>query len=239
MKTIKYSEIFGFRKHRAYYILEDFCNKYYDEDFYLKLTNIIEQLNENIQYNINKKTECHTDIEEVRLETCFENSVNEILNCIKYPNGKYNFPDHSILDDKFGKIWLDSKTVLCTKNDNDIYEVSYNNTGGQINSVTEHILNHWAEKNDLYYKSFIIFIYYVIEDNHVKVLDVMITPTIYALSLRKYDWNDLSTVKFSSKSNTNLQIPIGLPSFTKKTGMETLEEKECLLATATYNYLNN
>lgn len=237
MEIINYSPTFGYRKHRAYYILEDYCNKYYNERFYLKLTDIIDKLTENTQHSIDKKTECHDDIEEVRLDTCFENSVNEILDCIKYPNKKFNFPDHMIKDDEFGDVWIDTKSVLCTKNNNGTYETKYNNSGGQINSVTEHILNHWSEKNDLYYKSFIIFIYYAIEDNKVIVLDVMIAPTIYTLYLRKYDWNDLSTIKFATKSKTNLQIPIGLPSFTSKTGMKSLEEQELALATATYNYI--
>ena len=62
-------------------------------------------------------------------------------------------------------------------------------------------------------------------------------PTIYAINLRKYDWNDLNSFMFGTKGATNSNIALSLPSFLKKMGMMDLDEKELALETATYNYL--
>ena len=53
----------------------------------------------------------------------------------------------------------------------------------------------------------------------------------------KFDWNDLSTIQFSLRSAKNGNITLSMPTFLKKMGMLTLDEKELLIATATHNYI--
>ena len=87
-----------------------------------------------------------------------------------------------------------------------------------------------------FYQSFILYIYYN-EEGYIE--DILFSPTIYALDLMKFDWDDLSTMQFSSKGAKNSNVTLSLPTFLKKMGMPTLDEKELLIATASHNYIEN
>ena len=234
IEKANYSEIFGYRKYRAYYILEDFCNKYYNHDMHDYLYNKSENLKSYLTHNIQKCiNNCDPHIK-IDIPGTIENFNASFIGGIHVPNGEYQWPDHIIDILSYKNIHIDTKSVL-VDNSGDKVIFSYNNACGQIKEVSDHILNHWNNNDDAFYKSFIIFVYYT---KLGEILDTLIMPMIYCINLRKFDWDNLNSFNFLCKSNGNFNICIGLPSFMKKTGMLNLEEQELALATATYNYIN-
>ena len=234
MKVLNYSEIFGYRKHRAYYILEDFCNKHYDHQVYDYLYSKSEKLKDYLNHDIQEAIKNADPRIKVDIPGTIENFNASFLGGEHVPYGDYAWPDHIIDILNYKNVHVDTKCVL-VDDSKDKIEFSYNNACGQIKEVADHILNHWNNNYDDFYRSFVIFVYYT---KSGKILDALIIPMIYCISLRKFNWNDLNSFNFLCKSNGNFNVCIGLPSFMQKTGMLTLEEQELALATATYNYIN-
>jgi len=234
MGELKYSEIFGFRKHRAYYILEDFCNKYYDHDVYDYLYDKSEKLKDYLNHDIQEAIKNSDYRIKIDIPGTIENFNASFFDGKHVPNGEYQWPDHIIDIFKYKNVHIDTKCVL-VDDSKYITDFSYNNACGQIKEVSDHILNHWNNNDDDFYRSFVTFVYYT---KSGKILDTIIMPIIYCIYLRKFDWNDLNSFNFSCKSNGNFNVRIGLPSFILKTGMLTLEEQELAIATATNNYIN-
>ena len=212
--------IFGSRKYRALNILEDFCNKYYNHDLYDYFLSQIDIMHDYISKEMNNIIKSLHPKAVLNIPTTIEGLVADFIGGQHTPNGEFNWPDHivDILDYK--NIHLDTK---CVQVDNE--NIIYSNSCGQMAEVASHILNHHKGIKDNFYLSFIVYIYYTKEG---KVLDVMISPMIYGIRLKKYNWDDLSSFRFAQKSNGNFNVPIFLPSFLKKNGMLTLEEKELL-----------
>jgi len=261
MKSYSYSEYFGNRKHRIMEVIYDACLKYYDISLYKEIENLLDSniLNDKIQNELNIIINNHLnlgperEIEELNLDVIFENVVNKVLSHIyntqQHPNGKMNFPDHKIEHPKFGEIFIDTKGVLVKKiydeNNNPVidengfqkYEYpSINNACGSMDTLAKNIYMQYVTNDNKIYKSFILFIFH---DEDGNILDSIIVPTIYCIRLKKYNWekNKLSSVLFAKKSNSNFNVPLWLPNFLQKRGWFTFEEKELLVATATYNYI--
>ena len=149
---------------------------------------------------------------------------------MRYPDYIIDIYDHK-------NIYVDAKCVAYIprkSNDTDNPLVVYNNGCGQAYEAAKHILAFYNGEDDPFYLSLILYMYYN-EDGYIE--DVLFAPTIYAIDLMKFDWNDLSTVKFSLKAAKNSNITLSLPTFLKKMGMLTLDEKELLIATAAHNYI--
>lgn len=240
----EYSNIFGERKYRAYQILEEFCNKYYDNKLYNTLIRWENHIKEDLNYrlktfiNLYKDNDC-LDVLESQIPKLVEKFVADWLVTDVEPNGKNKYPDYIIDVYDYKNIYIDAKCVAYISrkyNDTDNPILVYNNGCGQIKETAENILAHYNGEYNSFYRSFILFIYYN-EDGIIE--DTIFMPTIYAINLRAYNWDDLNSFMFGVKGATNSNITISLPSFLKKTGMMDLEEKECALATATYNYLKN
>lgn len=227
----KLSPIFGYKKYRILQILDDFCNKYYGSDlyeyFYKQLDDMYKYVSKELEKALKTKHPCLVP----NIPLTIEKIVANFIGGQHTPNGEFNFPDHIVDILNYKNIHLDTK---CVQVDSD--KIDYNNACGQMTEVANHILNHYKGIKDDFYSSFVIFIYYTKEG---KISDVMIVPMIYCIRLKEYNWDDLSTFKFAKKSNGNFNVPLYLPTFFKKTGMMTLEEKELALGTATYNYYEN
>lgn len=228
--TIQYSPIFGYRKHRALYILEDFCNKYYDRSVYEyfvdKMPIMYDYLCNHIHNSI-MDVKTKYPYMEINIPLTIENLVAKFIGGQHTPNGEFNFPDHIVDILNYKNVHLDTKTVMV---DN---EISYNNSCGQIKEIANHILNHYNGNDDEFYKSFVVYVYYTSKG---EILDIMVMPMVYCIKLRKFDWDNLDSFYFSMKSIGNFNVEIGLPSYLQKTGMLSLEEKELAIGTATYNY---
>lgn len=252
MQTLNYSPIFGYRSHRLDYILEDFCNRYYDCHIYFLLKLLEVDLRKTIT---NKQIKLYDeDGDEYSLDSIepgryIENKIFKFLrgkygnNANHEPNGHNTFPDYSINFAGYN-IYFDSKAVLCKpiKNpteDMPIYVPSYNNGGGNESEVVNNILDFYNDNWNNFYMSFIIYTYY---DETGYIIDVKIVPMIYCLSIPSQNW-ELDKIRFNIKSRgtdgqvKNSNVTIGLPSFTCKSGMNTLDEQELLVAIATYNYI--
>jgi len=232
MEIINYSPIFGYRKHRAYYVLEDFCNKYYDHRVYDYLYDKSEKLKDYLNHDIPEAIKNSDPRIKIDIPGTIENFNADFIGGKHVPNGDYDWPDHIIDILDYKNVHIDTKCVLVENLDNSV-KFSYNNGCGQIKEISNHILNQWKNNDDAFYTSFIIFVYYT---SSGEILDTLIMPMIYCINLRKFYWDDLNSFKFLCKSNGNFNVCIGLPSFTKKTGMLRLEEQEMAISTATYNY---
>ena len=228
MEVINWSSVFGYRKYRILNILSDFCNKYYNNDLYKHFLSQLDIMYDYLSKEMGDIIKSKHPKAVLNIPATIEKLVADFIGGQHTPNGEFNWPDHivDILDYK--NVHFDTK---CVQVDNDT--IIYNNACGQMTEVASHILNHHKGIRDDFYLSFIIYIYYTKDG---KILDVMITPMIYGIRLKKYDWNDLSSFTFAQKSNGNFNVPLYLPSFFEKNGMMTLEEKELALGTATYNY---
>lgn len=238
----QYSNIFGERKYRAHNILQEFCNKYYDNELYKDLIRWEYQIKDDLNYRLKdfidlyKENDC-LDVLQNDLPRLAERFVADWLGTNLEPNGKMRYPDYivDIYDHK--NVYIDAKCVAYiprNNNDTDNPLVIYNNGCGQAYEAAKHILAFHNGEDDPFYKSFIIYIYYN-EDGYIE--DTLFCPTIYAIDLKKYDCENLDSVEFSLRAAKNGNITLSLPTFLKKMGMLTLEEKELLIATAAYNYI--
>ena len=239
---MEYSNIFGDRKHRAHYILEDFCNKYYDRKVY----NILIRKEDKIKEYINLKLKPYIDLynQEGTIHL-IKDQINKLAEYYagKYfdtdiePNGSMQYPDYIIDIGDYKDVYVDAKCVAYISrkyNDTDNPLVVYNNKCGQVYLAAKNILEHYQGKYNDFYRSFILYMYYN-EEGYIE--DVLFAPTIYAIQLKKYDWNDLNTFDFQLCAAQNGNIVLTMPTFLKKNGMLTLEEKELAIATAAYNYI--
>ena len=238
----EYSNIFGERKYRAHQILEEFCNKYYNCEVYNVLLehehNLKSFLNEYIgEYASFYKSRGTLSIFNDQIAKLAEEYAARYFNVDAEPNGAMQYPDYIINLGSYENVYVDAKCVAYIprkSNDTDNPVIDYNNGCGQIKEAAENIWKHYNSEHNPFYRSFILYMYY---NENGGIEDVIFMPTIYAINLRKYDWNDLSTFMFGVKGATNSNITLSLPSFLKKMGMMDLEEKELALATAAYNYL--
>ena len=239
---MEYSNIFGDRKYRAHEILEQFCNRYYDNELYKDLIRFERQIKDDLNYrlepfiNLYKENDC-SDVLLNDLPRLAEKFAGDFFETELEPNGKMRYPDYIIDIYDHKNIYVDAKCVAYIprkSNDTDNPLVIYNNGCGQVYEAAKHILAFYNGEDDPFYLSFILYMYYN-EDGYIE--DVLFCPTIYAIDLMKFDWNDLSTVKFSLKAAKNSNITLSLPTFLKKMGMLTLDEKELLIATAAHNYI--
>lgn len=238
----QYSNIFGWRKYRMHYINEDFCNKFYDLEAYDILVSqedaIKNYINDHLRSYIELyKKEGTLSLFQDQIDKLAEHYAGQYFDTDVEPNGKMKYPDYIIHIGKWRDVYVDAKCVAyiprkTSKNNQPI--LKYNNACGQIKEVVNNILAYYRGEDNKFYKSFIIFIYYN-EDGYVE--DILFCPTIYALKLKNFDWNDLDSFNFNTKGTKNLNVTIGLPSFLVKNGMMTLEEKELSIATAAHNYI--
>lgn len=236
----QYSNIFGDRKHRAHYILEDYCNRYYDNKVY----NILVSWEKSIKAYINN--ELKSFIEVYTRKNCIhrldvpglaEEFAGHFFNTDIEPNGKMKWPDYIIDIDNYKNVHVDAKCVAYIprkSNDTDNPLVIYNNGCGQAYLAAKNILDFYKGEYNNFYMSFILYMYYN-ENGYIE--DVLFMPTIYAIDLKEYNWDDLSTFNFSLRAAKNGNITLSLPTFLKKNGMMTLDEKELAIATAAYNYI--
>ena len=239
---MEYSNIFGERKYRAHNILQEFCNKYYDNELYKDLIRWEYQIKDDLNYRLKdfidlyKENDC-LDVLQNDLPRLAERFVADWLEIDLEPNGKMRYPDYIVNIYKHKGVYIDAKCVAYiprNNNDTDNPLVVYNNGCGQSYEAAKHILAFYNGENDPFYKSFIIYIYYN-EDGYIE--DTLFCPTIYAIDLKKYDWNDLGSIQFALRAAKNGNITLSLPTFLKKMGMLTLDEKELLVATAAHNYI--
>jgi len=237
-----YSNIFGDRKYRAYQILEDFCNRYYDHEIYTDLIRWEYQIKDDLNYrlepfiNLYKENDC-LDVLGNDLPRLAERFCADWFQIKLEPNGKMRYPDYIINIYDYKNVYVDAKCVAYIprkSNDTDNPLVIYNNGCGQAYEVAKNILEFYQGKDNKFYQSFIIYMYYN-EEGYIE--DVLFAPTIYAIDLMKFDWNDLSTIQFSLRAAKNGNITLSMPTFLKKMGMLTLDEKELLIATAAHNYI--
>lgn len=238
---MEYSNIFGYRKYRAHNHLEDFCNRYYDKDVYnylieneTKIKNYINnELDDYIEVYRNKGT-LHLMTDQVA--KLAEHYAGEFFETETEPNGKMKWPDYIINIYGYANIHLDAKCVayIPRKSNPDKPSVVYHNSCGQSYEITKHILNYYNGIDDPFYLSFVLLMYYN-ESGYLE--DVLFYPMIMAIGLKKFNWNKLSTIKFSSKGAKNSNVTLFLPTFLEKKGMYTLDEKELLIATAAHNYI--
>lgn len=240
--TYQYSNIFGDRKYRPHYILEDFCNKYYDNEVYKDLIRWEYQIKDELNYrlepfiNLYKENDC-SDVLLNDLPRLAEKFAGDFFETELEPNGKMRYPDYIIDINDFKNIYVDAKCVAYISrkyNNTDNPLVIYNNKCGQVYLAAKNILEHYQGLDNKFYKSFVLYMYYN-EDGYIE--DVLFVPTIYAIQLKKYDWDNLSSFEFQLCAAQNGNIVLSMPTFLKKTGMLSLEEKELAIATATYNYI--
>ena len=249
-----YSPIFGYCSHRLDYILEDFCNRYYDHHIYFLIKLLEADLRKTIT---NKQIKLYDEdgdeysVDSIEPGRYIENKIFKFLygkygnNANHEPNGKNTFPDYSL--NLFGyNIYLDSKAVLCKSIDNPsidmpLYSPQYNNGGGNESEIVNHIIDYYNGNWNKFYMSFIIYTYY---NDDGLIIDIKIVPMIYCLSVPTKNWQ-LDQIKFNIKSRgtdgqvKNSNVILGLPSFTQRTGLNTLDEQELLIATAAYKYIEN
>ena len=239
---MEYSNIFGDRKYRAHIILEEFCNRYYDLEVYFDLIRWEDQIKDDLNYRLEryielfKKDDC-LDVLQSNLPKLAEKFAGDWFGTEVEPNGKMRYPDYIIDIYDYKDVYVDSKCVAYIprkNNDTDNPLVIYNNGCGQAYEATKNILEFYQGKDNKFYLSFILYMYYN-EEGYIE--DVLFAPTIYAIDLMKFDWNDLSTVQFSLRAAKNGNITLSMPTFLKKMGMLTLDEKELLIATAAHNYI--
>lgn len=239
---MEYSNIFGDRKYRAHIILEEFCNRYYDNSIYklLKLwePSIKEYINNEIESYIDfYKSKGTTHLMKDQIAKLAEWYAGQFFDTKVEPNGEMRYPDYIINIGNYKNVYVDSKCVAYIprkNNDTDNPLVIYNNGCGQVYEATKNILEFHKGKDNKFYLSFILYMYYN-EEGYIE--DVLFAPTIYAIDLMKFDWNDLSTIQFSLRAAKNGNITLSMPTFLKKMGMLTLDEKELLIATAAHNYI--
>ena len=240
MMEEQYSNIFGDRKYRAHYILEEFCNRYYDIETYdiliKKENEIKEYINNELEPFIKLYTKKHC-IHRLDVPGLAEQFAGDYFMTEIEPNGKMQYPDYIINIGDHKDIYLDAKCVAFIprkSNDTDNPLVVYNNKCGQVYLAAKNILEHYQGKDNKFYKSFILYMYYN-EEGYIE--DVLFAPTIYAINLKKFDWNNLDTFEFQLCAAQNGNIVLSMPTFLKKNGMLTLDEKELAIATAAYNYI--
>lgn len=238
----QYSNIFGDRKYRAHQILEEFCNRYYDHETYIDLIRWERQIKDDLNYrlepfiNLYKENDC-LDVLGNDLPRLAERFVADWLGTDLEPNGKMRYPDYIIDIYDYKNVYIDAKCVAYIprkSNDTDNPLVIYNNGCGQAYEAAKNILEFYQGKDNKFYQSFIIYMYYN-EEGYIE--DALFCPTIYAIDLMKFDWDDLNTIQFSLRAAKNGNITLSLPTFLKKMGMLTLDEKELLIATAAHNYI--
>ena len=238
----EYSNIFGERKYRAHQILEEFCNKYYNWEVYNILLEhehylknfLNEFIGEYVRFYKNRGT---MHIFNDQINKLAEEYAARYFNVDTEPNGKNTYPDYMINFGLYKNVYVDAKCVAYISrkyNDTDNPLVVYNNKCGQVYLAAKNILEHYKGIYNKFYRSFILYMYYN-EDGYIE--DILFAPTIYAIQLKKYDWNDLNTFDFQLCAAQNGNIVLTMPTFLKKNGMLTLEEKELAIATATYNYI--
>ena len=80
---MEYSNIFGERKYRAHIILEEFCNRYYDNEVY----NILIQKENEIKEYINNKLKPYIDL--YNTEGTIKLIKDQINKLAEYYAGKY------------------------------------------------------------------------------------------------------------------------------------------------------
>lgn len=249
-KQQDWSTVFGYRRYRLDNILKDFCTKYYNNEtfeFILEIENYLwENINKLIQLQDPFTGQIYGSRSTVVVAGNFiEAKILELLkkeyNAKHEPNGHNTFPDYIIKHENLGDIWIDSKAVLCKYIDTiDQAIPKYSNACGSEAEVCEHILNQYINHNDPFYLSFIIYTYY---DEYDNILDIKIVPMIYSINVPDKNWN-IEKIRFNIKSRgtdgqiKNSNVTLSLPSFTCKSGMNTLEEQELLIATAASNYLS-
>ena len=238
----QYSNIFGDRKYRAHYILEEFCDRYYDKEVY----NILTQEEYEIKEYVNNKLKPYIDLYNTegtiklikdQINKLAEYYAGQYFNTIVEPNGEMKYPDYIINIGDHKDIYLDAKCVAYIprkSNDTDNPLVVYNNKCGQVYLAAKNILEHYKGEDNKFYKSFILYMYYN-EEGYLE--DVLFAPTIYAINLKKYDWDNLNTFEFQLCAAQNGNIVLSMPTFLKKNGMLTLDEKELAIATAAHNYI--
>ena len=242
MIAYQYSNIFGYRKYRPHYILEDFCKKYYDNEVY----NILIQKEYEIKEYINNKLKPYIELYNAegtiklmkdQINKLAEYYAGKYFDTIIEPNGEMKYPDYIINIGKYKDVYVDAKCVAYISrkyNDTDNPLVIYNNKCGQVYLAAKNILEHYQGLDNKFYKSFVLYMYYN-ENGYIE--DVLFVPTIYAIQLKKYDWDNLSSFEFQLCAAQNGNIVLSMPTFLKKNGMLTLEEKELAIATAAYNYI--
>lgn len=238
----QYSNIFGERKYRAHRILEEFCNRYYDKDVY----DILMSYEDKIKEYINTKLTPYIDLyHNEGTEKLIKDQINKLAEYYagKYfdttvePNGEMKYPDYIIDILDYQNVYLDAKCVAYIPrkyNDSDNPLVIYNNKCGQVSLAVKNILDYYEGNDNEFYMSFILYMYYN-EQGYIE--DVLFAPSIYAIQLKKYDWNNLDSFEFQLCSAQNGNIVLSMPTFLKKSGMMTLDEKECAIATAARNYI--
>lgn len=236
----QYSNIFGERKYRAHYILEDFCNRYYDSNVYNTLISWEELIKTYINNELEPFIKLYTKkkcIHRLDVPGHAEQFGGDFFMTEIEPNGKMKWPDYIIDIDDYKNVHVDAKCVAYMSrksNDTDNPLVIYNNGCGQAYEVAKHILSFYNGEDDPFYLSFILYMYYN-EDGYIE--DVLFCPVIYALDLKKYNWDNLNSFNFKTKGSKNSIVTLSMPTFLKKNGMLTLDEKELAIATAAYNYI--
>lgn len=237
---MEYSNIFGDRKYRAHYILEDFCNRYYDNNIYKILVSWENFIKTYVNNELKSFIEVYTRkncIHRLDVPGLAEEFAGHFFNTNIEPNGKMKWPDYIIDIDNYKNVHIDAKCVAYMarkSNDTDNPLVVYSNGCGQTYEIVKHILSFYNNENDPFYLSFILYMYYN-EDGYIE--DVLFCPTIYAINLKKYEWNNLDSFNFKTKGAKNSIVTLSMPTFLKKHGMLTLDEKELTIATAAYNYI--
>ena len=246
MVTQQWSPIFGFRRYRLNNILEEFCQKYYNYGIFKFLLKIEYYLLENIDKKIclydKQGREYGTSVIEPGrfIEAKISALLEEMFNSRHEPNGHNTFPDYAIESIKFGDIYFDSKAVLCKSGFDGQYIPKYNNACGSEAEVCGHILNFHSGYRDTFYLSFIIYTYY---SESGDILDIKLVPMVYSINAPSKNWN-YDKIRFNIKSRgtdgqvKNSNVTLTLPSFTCKSGVNTLDEQEALLSWATKNYLD-
>ena len=240
----QYSNIFGERKYRAHQILEEFCDRYYDKKFYNILVShenkIKKYINKELApfINLYKSKKC-IDVLKSNLPKLAERFGGYYFNTVVEPNGEMKYPDYIINFGEYHNVYVDAKCVAYIprkSNDTDNPQVIYNNGCGQSYLAAKNILEYYKGMDNDFYQSLILYMYY---NNEGYLEDVIFMPTIYAIDLKEYNWDDLSTFNFSLRAAKNGNITLSLPSFIKKTGMLTLDEKELAIGTAAHNYIQS
>ena len=123
---MEYSNIFGYRKYRAHIILEEFCNRYYDNSIYRLLKSwepsIKEYINNEIESYIDfYKSKGTTHLMKDQIAKLAEWYAGQFFDTKVEPNGEMRYPDYIINIGDYKNVYVDSKCVAyIPRKNNDI-----------------------------------------------------------------------------------------------------------------------
>ena len=138
-------------------------------------------------------------------------------NIVKWPNGEMNFPDFS-----FNNIAIDVKSVFVPEESDVIHKydkhgnknyTNFNNSIESVTSVTNQLKDYFSKSYncDNIAKSFILFVYYSVTSDGIKILATQIVPLIITIKTKKNE------NIFAIKSKSNANVTIGLTTNDKRT----------------------